>query len=96
MLEKNSQSLQRCSLLNYRLQLGKEFDNQYLTKREMEVLRCVILGHTAKKIGKQLNISFRTAEAYIETLKLKLKCFSKGDIAKTAIMSGLIHRLELL
>lgn len=92
----NSQQLNLTPCSNYRLDLGQEFDNQYLTKREIDVLRCVILGYTSKKIGQQLNISFRTAEAYIETLKLKLKCFSKGDIAKVAFTSGLIYRLELL
>lgn len=96
MLSNNPQSLDKNTTINYRLQLGKEFNNQYLTKREMEVLRCVVLGHTAKKIGQHLNISFRTAEIYIDTLKLKLKCVSKGDIARIAITSGLIHRLELL
>ncbi|MBY0544114.1 MAG: helix-turn-helix transcriptional regulator [Gammaproteobacteria bacterium] len=89
-------SLKKCTVTNYRLQLGKEFNNQYLTKREMEVLKCVVLGYTAKKIGQYLHISFRTVEVYIETIKLKLKCSSKGDIARITITSGLIHQLELL
>lgn len=78
-----------------RLSLGKKFDGKYLTKRETEVLKCIVLGQTAKKIGLSLNISPRTAEAYIETLKLKLQCYSKSDITEATIASGLIHQLKL-
>lgn len=82
--------------LKSRLQLGKQFDNHYLTKRETDVLRCVVLGYTAKQIGQHLHISFRTVETYIETLKHKLHCTSKGDIANKTITSGLINELDLL
>lgn len=78
------------------LQLGSEFNNQHLTQREIEVLRLVVLGYTAKKIGQQLNISYRTAEAYINTLKEKLNCCSKGELASIAFATGLIHRLGIL
>lgn len=67
-----------------------------LTKRELEVLSLVVLGHTAKEIGQSLIISFRTVEAYINTLKFKLGCQSKREIIKTVIKTGLIFRLGLV
>lgn len=78
-----------------RLMLGKSFGNKYLTKREFEVLKYVVLGYTAKKIGKCLNISYRTVETYIEILKTKLSCVPKADIMVNMVRSGLIHELGL-
>lgn len=78
------------------LELGDEFGNQYLTKRELEVLKCVIVGYSAKKIGHLLQISSRTVEGYINNLKLKLGCNSKAEISFITIKSGLINQLDVL
>lgn len=78
------------------LNLGEQFDNQYLTKREIDVLKFVILGHSAKKIGHMLQISSRTVEGYIDKLKEKLRCGSKREICFIAIKSGLINLLDIL
>ena len=78
-----------------RLMLGKSFGDRYLTKREIEVLRFVVLGCTAKQIGQKLQISFRTVETYIGILKSKLACVSKGDISMVVIKTGLIRELGL-
>ena len=77
------------------LNIGKQFENQYLTKREVEILKYVIWGYTAKRIGQSLNISFRTVEAYIDILKLKLYCHSKSEIIEKAIKIGLVQRLDI-
>ncbi len=61
-----------------------------LTRRELEVLRYVILGYTAKKVALRLNISFRTVEKHISNIKMKLGCFTKGDIIQKAITLGVI------
>jgi len=79
-----------------RLQLGKTFNNEYLTKREIDVLTYVVLGQTAKKIAQSLQISYRTVESYIDTLKYKLGCRSKNEIAMITIKSGLIYQLKIL
>lgn len=81
------------SLLNSQYTLL--FGNKRLTKRETEVLKYIVLGYTAKRIGQSLQISFRTVEAYIETLKTKLNCTSKSDIPEIVIKSGLIFTLNL-
>lgn len=81
---------------NILLECGMTFNGEHLTKRETEVLKYVVMGYTAKKIAITLDISYRTVENYIEILKWKLNCDSKGDIASLVITSGLIRDLGLL
>lgn len=59
-----------------------------LSKRELDILKLLMFGCTAKKIGQELNISFRTAEQYIEQLKDKFACDSKSDLIIKAIKNG--------
>lgn len=82
-------------VFHHPLSLGQNFGNKHLTKREAQVLKYIILGYTAKRIGQELDISFRTVESYIEIIKMKLDCASKGQIAETIIKSGLILELGL-
>lgn len=42
-----------------RLSLGKQLANQYLTPREINVLKCLLLGLSAKETGLELGISYR-------------------------------------
>lgn len=78
------------------LALGEQFSNQYLTKREIQVLKYVILGYPAKKIGQTLKISSRTVEGYVDRLKEKLGCNSRGEISFKVIKTGLINLLDIL
>lgn len=72
-------------------QLGDELGNEYLTKREVDILKGLLLGYTSKEIGRLFNLSYRTVEGYIEIIKRKLQCTSKNNIITTAIKSGLIY-----
>lgn len=54
--------------------------NIHLTTRELEILKLVIFGHGAKKIGLLLKISNRTVEKYIENLKNKFNCRKKTEL----------------
>ncbi len=65
----------------------------YLTLREMDILRCLLYGYSAKKTGVKLGISYRTVESYIDGLKSKLDCAKKGDIISFCIKSGLFKIL---
>jgi DNA-binding CsgD family transcriptional regulator len=76
-----------------RLYLGENFNHQYLTEREQEILKYIVLGYTAKRAGCVLNISFRTVEAHIEKLRTKLNCASKAHIIEKIITEGLIHKI---
>lgn len=75
------------------LNLYETFDNQYLTTRQIDVLKCVVLGYSAKKIASKLKISVRTAETYIEILKAKLRCHTKSELIEKVIRSGLANVL---
>lgn len=75
------------------LLLGEYFGNEYLTCREAAILKWLLRGYPSKKIGVTLNISSRTVEAYIENIKAKLQCRTKGDIFWVTVQSGLFYLL---
>jgi len=69
--------------------------NTYLSAREITVFKHILLGYTARQIGEKINISPKTVESYIETIRLKLQAKNKGEIIATAIQFGLTHILYL-
>jgi len=72
-----------------RLDLGKHLQNQYLTAREVDILKCLLKGYSAKETGLELEISYRTVESYINTLKLKLDCTKKSELIGFCLKLGL-------
>jgi DNA-binding CsgD family transcriptional regulator len=57
-----------------RLYLGDEFDNTYLTRREMDILWLMKEGGNQTSIATQIGLSHRTLETHIKNIKEKLKC----------------------
>ena len=57
-----------------------EYNNIYLTKREKDVLHYVSLGYSNKQIGDALQISPRTVESFIRSLKQKYDCSHKYQL----------------
>ncbi len=55
-------------------------DQQYLTKREMEVFLLLDKPITNKEIAELLNLSKRTVEYYIENLLRKFHCKNKKEL----------------
>jgi DNA-binding CsgD family transcriptional regulator len=53
-----------------------------LTEREFDTLFYTMRGLTAKKIAQRLNLSYRTIESYLETLKEKFGCDSKTELRR--------------
>lgn len=53
-----------------------------LTKREQDCCYRLIFGYSASQIAKELNISVRTVEHYISSLKLKLRCANKYNLSE--------------
>ena len=53
---------------------------EILSNREMEIVKQLMLGKTAKEIGRFLRISYRTVEKHLENIKLKLNCNNKTKI----------------
>lgn len=56
-----------------------------LSKREMDILKWLVLGKSAKEIGAILTISSRTVEQHINNLKIKLKCFKTSQLTNIAM-----------
>ncbi len=60
--------------------IGTEINNTYLSKRQTSCARLLLNGKTAKEIALSLNLSHRTVEHYIETIKNKFNCYSKAEL----------------
>lgn len=67
--------------------LGDEFQDRYLTKRELECIKWVAYGRAQVDIAKTLGISQKTVETHISNVKAKLNCFKSAQ---------LVHRLHSL
>ncbi len=62
-----------------------------LSKRELEVLRLLALGHTHKEIAQQLGVSVKTVETYRARVAEKLEIRSRADLVRYALTSGLLE-----
>lgn len=62
-----------------------------LSDRELQVLRCIGRGLSAREIGEELFISVKTVEAHREHIKHKLELVSSGELLRYAIE---FNRLE--
>jgi len=60
-----------------------------LSERELEVLQLMIEGNSNKEIGRQLNISPRTAEIHRGNMMRKLRARSPSEAVRVAIAAGL-------
>lgn len=70
-----------------------------ISGRELECLLHTIVGASAKQIAKQLGISPRTVETYIEQLKIKFECRSKlaliGKLANNKLILKLLNQYNM-
>lgn len=57
----------------------------YLSKRELECLQLTIKGFTAKRIARELGISYRTVEEYIANIRIKMGASSKAELIEMTI-----------
>jgi DNA-binding NarL/FixJ family response regulator len=64
--------------------------NGSLTRREIEVVRLVAMGHTSREIARELFLSPRTVESHVSSILLKLDCRSRADAARRASELGLL------
>lgn len=58
---------------------------QYISKREIECLYFLMKGKSARETGLHLNLSQRTVEYYVNSLKDKLNCAKKSDIIEKVL-----------
>jgi DNA-binding CsgD family transcriptional regulator len=64
--------------------------NSGLTRREVEVVRLVAMGHTNREIARELFLSPRTVEMHVGSILLKLDCRSRAHAARRASELGLV------
>jgi DNA-binding NarL/FixJ family response regulator len=64
--------------------------NGGLTRREVEVVRLVAMGHTNREIARELFLSPRTVEMHVGSILVKLDCRSRADAARRASELGLL------
>jgi DNA-binding NarL/FixJ family response regulator len=64
--------------------------NGGLTRREVEVVRLVAMGHTNREIARELFLSPRTVEMHVGGILVKLGCRSRADAARRASELGLL------
>jgi HD-GYP domain-containing protein (c-di-GMP phosphodiesterase class II) len=62
-----------------------------LTPREIEVLRLIAAGRTAKEAARQLDIAPKTADNHIQSLYSKIGVSTRAGAALYALERGLIH-----
>lgn len=57
-----------------------EIYNYKFTNREMQCLPLILKGNTSKQIAEALNLSYRTIEDYIDSIKLKTGAMNKNEL----------------
>ncbi len=71
--------------------LDFKIHNTQLSERELDCLFYLLRGNSMKKIGKQLDISPRTVERYLEQSKYKLNCENRADLVEKCLEKGLLN-----
>lgn len=61
-----------------------------LTKRETEILRMIVNGHTTKEISETLHLGLPTIESYCYNILLKLNANNTATLVINALESGII------
>lgn len=61
-----------------------------LTKREAECLVAILEGKTAKGTARDLGISPKSVESYVDNVKMKFDCYTRKQLFEKAFAAGLI------
>lgn len=60
-----------------------------LTDKEINCIKQMMLGKTAKETAVVLGISYKTVEFHIANIKMKLNCYRKSEIIEKFINQGI-------
>jgi len=71
------------------------YDKIEFSKRQAQVISCLLRGYSAELTAKELTLSKRTIEFYIENLKDKLDCETKREIVNKAFELDFIDLMFL-
>ncbi len=69
--------------------IKKEF---YLSRRETEILHPILLGFACKEIAKNLGLSHRTIEQYLNSIKTKMGINSKRSITQYVLKNHYLYK----
>lgn len=67
--------------------LGETCNDAHFSQREAECMIYMMEGKSAKRIARQLDLSPRTIEFYIENMRQKLNCHTKYDLVELVLKS---------
>jgi len=67
-----------------------EIAKQSLTKREVEILKCITDGLSNQELADKLHISVRTVEAHKHNIMKKLDIFNTAELVKYALKNNII------
>jgi DNA-binding CsgD family transcriptional regulator len=74
--------------------IEKEKNSTNLTDRQISCLTHLIKGKSHKQIAKELHLSPRTVEHYLDAIKLKLNCYTRSElISKSLQIPAITERL---
>ncbi|MFP5042617.1 LuxR C-terminal-related transcriptional regulator [Parasediminibacterium sp. JCM 36343] len=76
----------------YNISNTEEFTKSYdlFTKREREILKCIVEGKNSKAIAEELNISIHTVSTHRKNILIKANCKTPVDLVTQAINKGWI------
>ncbi len=64
--------------------------SQVISKREIEILKLVLKGHTSKKIAETMHLSYYTVRAHRRKLMEKTNCKNAAELGSYALSNGLV------
>lgn len=67
-------------LNSHSVYIDKDMNQVYFSKRELEIVRILVRGKTAKEVALNLQLSKRTVEHYIENIKDKMGATNKSEL----------------
>lgn len=69
-------------------------DSVQLTARELDVLRYVAMGRSAKETAIELNIAPCTVERHVENVRLKTRTRNRAHMIAHVIREGLLQQYQ--
>ncbi|MGM0441840.1 MAG: response regulator [Elusimicrobiota bacterium] len=69
-------------------------ENYNLTKRELDVLKIVVLGKTNKEISEELHIAVQTVKNYLSSMYRKFDVDNRTQLVHKAAESGIIDAVD--
>lgn len=72
------------------------FDDVYhkLSKREIDIISCLLSGKSSKSMGIILNISKNTVETHVRNIMIKMSCHSKEYIINSVEQSSRLNQIK--